>query len=50
MEIPMLEVSEEEARSRRPVVSCDGLLVCADCGLVLGRVYVIQYELDNSNI
>ena len=40
VEIPMLEV-DEEARSHRLVVSCDGLLVCADCGLVLGRVYVI---------
>ena len=46
VEIPMLEVSEEEVRNHRPVVNCDGLLVCADCGLVLGRVYVLQYKLN----
>ena len=42
LEIPALEVDEEEIRYHRIAVNRDGFLVCLDCGLVLGRVYVLQ--------
>jgi len=48
VEIPMLKISDEEARNHRPVVNCGALLVCADCRLVLGRVYVIHHKLEES--
>ena len=42
LEIPALEVDEEETQYHRIAVNRDGFLVCLDCGLVLGRVYVLQ--------